>query len=314
MVAFIDFLQAIINWGEEIFRTLSEFITSGPKEWYNRVLLYGYGAYNLPNRTNYDSGKTVSGYFYEKVYRLAGGSGEGSAITGCLSDFSSVKNKTGTDKMFKGAEAEYVLSGSTSELQNQSAAFVELYLFRLLLDLLPVLTNEQLSAIAAVAGPGSLLIKLAVVLAEPMLDCIVLVNGGKEYLFKKTIYFSYSGFVILQKDLTDITSISENLKGKIEDAITARNGNPAEKGLCDASYTEHMLLLTLLSVNQTTFMRRIQNLIQMEAAANSQAFDLDKAYTYIYSDVKYTLNPMFNIDSLTKNGLFTATRRQYSGY
>ena len=48
--------------------------------------------------------------------------------------------------------------------------------------------------------------------------------------------------------------------------------------------------------------------------ASEYTFNLDNAYTYIYSDVEYTLNPMFHLDELTQNGLFHATSRQYTGY
>lgn len=315
--AVAEFLTSIIAWVAETLVNLVTFIASGPTEWYNSLLLYGYAAYNLPNRTNYTSGKTVAGYSYNKIYQLAGGSNRAATITGSLKDLATIGNTTGTDKMFKGAEAEYVLVGSTSELQNQSVAFFDLYLFRLVLDLIPVLKNPEVSAISAVAGPGAWVVKLAIALAEPMLDCIILVNGGKEYFFKETVYLSYSGFVILQNDLVGITSISKNLQGKIKDTIKAHNGTPTEKGVCDGSYSEHMLVLMLLSVNQQTYMQRVQNLIQMEAAVQNEskfAFDLDKAYTYIYTDVTYTLNPMFNIDSLTDNGLFTTTSKKYAGY
>ena len=187
----------------------------------------------------------------------------------------------------------------------------------MVLDLFPVLKNSQVSSIAALAGPGAWVVKLAIALAEPMLDTIILVNGGKEFLFKDTVYLSYSGFVILQNDLVGITSISGSLQDKIKDTIKAHNGTPDEKGFCDASYTEHMLLLMLLSVNQQTFLQRTQNLIQMEAATNYKSeyvFDLDKTYSYVYTDISYTLNPMLNIDSLTNNGLFTVNSKKYSGY
>lgn len=317
LVSIAEFLASIVLWVGETLVNLYTFVTSGPKEWYNSLLLYGYGAYNLPNRTNYNSGKTVTGYSYNKIYSLAGGTNGSANITGSLKQLSTIGNASGSDRMFKGAEAEYVLVGSTSELQNQSVAFFDLYLFRLVLDLIPVLKNTEVSAISALAGPGAWVVKLAIALAEPMLDCIVLVNGGKEYLIKQTVYLSYSGFVVLQNDLVGITSISSTLQDKMKDTIKAHNGSPTEKGMFDASYTEHMLLLMMLSISQQTFLQRLQNLIQMETAAKNQsdyAFDLDKAYTYIYSDVEYTLNPMLNLDSLTSNGLFTASSQQYTGY
>lgn len=315
--AIVEFLVAIVAWVGGTLVNLVTYIASGPKEWYNGLLLYGYGAYNFPNRTNYNSGETVSGYSYDKVYQLAGGRNRAASVTGTLSDLASFGNASGSDGMFKGAQSEYLLVGSTSELQNQSVAFFNLYLFRLVLDIIPVLKNSEVSSIAALAGPGAWVVKLAIVLAEPMLDTIILVNGGKEYLIKDTVYLSYSGLVILQNDLVGITSISSNLQNKLKDTIEAHNGTPTEKGLLDASYTEHMLLLLLLCVDQQTFMQRVQNLVQTEAAEHYKSdftFDLDKAYTYIDSQVTYTLNPMLKIDSLTKNGLFTATSRQYAGY
>lgn len=78
---------------------------------------------------------------------------------------------------------------------------------------------------------------------------------------------------LLEKDLVGITSISKNLQDKIKDTIEAHNGKPEEKAKIeiDLSYTEHMLILLMLSVNQTTYMQRMQNLIQLEGAAKNDA-------------------------------------------
>ena len=313
-----EFLLAVITWIGEACVNLACYIGSGPKEWYNNLLLYGYGAYNMPNRTNCTDGKTLSGYSYSNIFDMAGGQYTHN-LTGAIADFSSMSNLTGNDKMFKGAEAEYLLVGSTSEMMNQSAAFFDLYLLRLVLDLGPILKNGEVTQISSLAGPGAWVVKLAIILAEPMLDTIILVNGGKEEFLKDKIYFTYSGFVILQNDLVGITAISENLQNKIKDTIKAHNGTPTDDRLVkvDISYTEHMLLLYLLCVPQETYIQRMQNLIQMEAACKHETeydFELDQAYTYIYSNVKYTLNPMFKLDSLSQNGAFTAESKQYIGY
>lgn len=316
-----EFLTAIISWVAETLVNLVSYVASGPKEWYNSLLLYGYAAYNLPNRTNYDSGKTLAGYSYSKIFDMAGGVKRGDAITGSISELSTLTNSSGSDKMFKGAEAEYILVGSTNELMNQSVAFFDLYLFRLVCDLIPVLKNGEVSAMAALAGPGSWVVKLAIALAEPMLDTVILVNSSSssQYIYKKTLYLTGSGITLLLQDLTNITGVSQNLKDKIKDSIVAKNGDASavDKGIIDATYTEHLLLLMLLSVNQQTYMQRLQNIIQLEAMVKNESdftFELSKAYTYINTDVTYTLNPMFNIDSLTDNGLFTANSNQYAGY
>ena len=319
--AIAEFLTAIISWVAESLVNLVSYVASGPKEWYNSLLLYGYAAYNLPNRTNYDSGKTLAGYSYNNIFTMAGGIKRGDAITGSISELSTLTNSSGSDKMFKGAEAEYILVGSTNELMNQSVAFFDLYLFRLVCDLIPVLKNGEVSAMAALAGPGSWVVKLAIALAEPMLDTIILVNSSKssQYIYKKTLYLTGSGITLLLQDLTSIAGVSQNLKDKIKDSIIAKNGDASviDKGIIDATYTEHLLLLLLLSVNQQTYMQRLQNIIQLEAAVKNESdfkFELSRAYTFINTDVAYTLNPMFNLDSLTGNGLFTATSKRYSGY
>lgn len=320
--AIAEFLTAIIAWVAESLVNLTLYVASGPKEWYNSLLLYGYAAYNLPNRTNYDSGKTLAGYSYNNIFTMAGGIKRGDAITGSISELSTLTNSSGSDKMFKGAEAEYILVGSTNELMNQSVAFFDLYLFRLVCDLIPILKNEEVSAMAALAGPGSWVVKLAIAIAEPMLDTIILVNSGKSSQYvvnKKPLYLTGSGITLLLQDLTNITGVSQNLKDMIRDSIIAKNGDAStiKAGFIDATYTEHLLLLMLLSVNQQTYMQRLQNIIQLEAAANNESdfkFELSEAYTFIKTDVAYTLNPMFNLDSLTGNGLFTATSKRYSGY
>lgn len=311
-----SFFAAIITWIGDTFVGLIRLLASGPKQWYNSLLLSGYGAYNLPNRTTYSSESTVNGADFGDIYHMGGGVDGAPSFSTSLNEFAKLADAAGSDPMFKGAETEYLLCGSPSEIKNQGAVFFNLYMLRMVLDIYPVLKNPQLSTIAAATGPCAWIVKVAAVLAEPMLDTIILVNGGSEYLFKKTIYLSYSGIVTLQKDLAGCTGLSENLKNKIADTITAHNGTPADDGLFDASYTEHMIIL-LLTMDREDFLKRMQNLIQMEAAQNHRdngGFDLDKAYTYVKSDVSYTLNPMFRIDGLMHNGLFTATTTQYCGY
>lgn len=316
LTATAKFLTAVVSWVTESLVNLARYIASGPTEWYNGLLLYGYGAYNMPNRTTCRSESTLSDYSFKKVFELGGGSYDKN-ITGSLKALKNISNQSGNDSMFKGAQTEYLIVGSNSEIYNQSCTFFDLYLLRLALDIIPVFKNPEVSTIAAAAGPGAWVVKLAIALAEPMLDTLVLVNEGKSYILKDTVYLSYSGIPILLNDLNEMTGFSKNVKNKIKDTIKAKNGTPKENGKFDASYTEHMLLLLLLSVSPETYLKRMQNLIQLETAEkhkNDYVFKLNKSYTYIYSEVNYTLNPMFKLDGLTRNGLFSATSKNYLGY
>ena len=319
--AVIKFFGAVISWTEEVLVNAFNTLNNGAKELYNSLLLYGYGSYNMPNRTTYSEGKTLSGYKYSDIFELAGGVYRNDRFKGGFDTLDSLNNDSGTDHMFKGAETEYLLVGSKNEIQNQAVSFVDLYIFRMVLDLLPILRSEQVNMISSVPGPLSLLVKAAIIIAEPMLDTIILVNSNKakEYINKKIIYLTPAGVTLLLQDLADVSGVSQTLKDKIKDTIVAKNGdaNKAETGKFNATYTEHMLLLLMLSVGQQTFLHRVQNLIQMETAyehAGDYEFNLDGSYTYIYSDISYVLNPMFALEGLTKNGPFTVSIRRYSGY
>ena len=319
--AVVKFLGAVVSWTVEIVGNAFNVLNNGVGEFYNSVLLYGYGAYNMPNRTTYSSGKSLSGYNYGDIFELAGGVYRSDRFKGGFDSLDSLSNNSGINRMFKGAETEYLLIGSKNEIQNQAISFVDLYIFRMALDLLPILKSQQVNAMATAAGPLSLLVKIAVVLAEPMLDTIILVNSdkAKEYLNKQMLYLTPTGITLLLQDLADASGVSQTLKDKLKDTIVANNGDATkvEKGKFNATYTEHMLLLMMLSVSQQTFLERVQNLIQMEAGyehAGDYNFDLDKSYTYLDCEISYVLNPMFALDGLTENGPFSVSIQRYSGY
>ncbi len=317
--ALVNFLGAVITWAGELIDGIVTFALK-PSEWYNNLILYGYGVYNMPNRLNYSSGKTISGYSYSAIYENAGGTNMPKTLMGSLKEFGDIGNQIGDSKMFKGAEAEYLLIGSNSELLNQSVSFIYIYLFRLLLDIGPVLKNKELNGIALMAGPLAWLVKVVVILAEPIVDTLFIVNGKSEYMFKNTIYLSYSGMLEVQKKLIDISNISDDLKDKIKKYVDNHNGISPYKGSFEMDYKEHLLLLTICYVKQYKYLKRMQNLIQMETYVACEKdspgtnFKLDKAYTFMQTDVTYTLQPLFAIDSLTKNGYFTKNRKQYFGY
>lgn len=127
-------------------------------------------------------------------------------------------------------------------------------------------------------------------------------------------------------ELSKATEVTEGSKTLFEDYEKKQNtkfGRFAKRkglfgsGVCSMGYNEYMKLMMLLSVSQEDLLKRIQNIIQMESAQQYRTqhqFKLDRAYTYIYSKADVTLNPMFHLDTLTKNGLFRFHREAYSGY
>ncbi len=319
LTSLVEFLGAAIKWAEETIVNLVTFL-SQPSEYYNALLLYGYGVYNMPNRINYSDGKTLTGYSYSDVYKNAGGKKLSKTLKDSLKSFSDIGDQTGDNKMFKGAEAEYLLVGSKSERLNQSVSFVDIYLFRLLLDIVPILKNDQVTTISSMAGPLAWLVKAAVILTEPVLDTVFLVNGESDYLIKNTVYLSFSGMIEMQKRIVRIADIPKSLKDKIQKYIDNHNVASGYEGNFKMDYKEHLLMLMVCAVNQNEFLTRLQNLVQMEAYVAGEKdspgtnFRLEKAYTFLQTNVRYTLKPIFAIDSLTKNGYFTKSKKQYFGY
>lgn len=312
------FLVAVVAWIANTLGGLISLIASGPKEIYNTFILYGYGIYNMPNRLTCTSKSTVSGYKYINSFNMAGGklSEYQKGFGGSLKNLAKETNQSGSAKMFKGAVSEYLLVGANSERMNQSVTFVKIYLLRLALDIYNVFTNPQITALSAAAGPGAMLVKVAIAMVQPLLDTIFLVNGVDQYLINPTMYFTYQGAVILQQNLIKCSGVSSNLKKMLGEAVTNANGKPGVGGTFEAGYGEHILIL-MIAVKQDEFIKRIKNVIQMEGSKkyeNSGGFKLSKAYTYVQANVNYELNPMFTLEGLTDHGAFTGKVTKYTGY
>ena len=314
MGAIVTFLGAIVTWAEGLLNALN----NGMTDLVGNFITFGYGVYNVPNRTNCTDGKALTGYSYSTLFTKAGGSWDDyGGKAGKLSDLQNQSNTAGTDTMFKGAVGEYLLVGANSEKLNQSCTFLKLYLLRLVLDVFHVMNSNFVNTIALTAGPGAFLVKFCFVLIEPFLDCMFLVNGVSQYIWKKHSYFEYQGLVQLGNDIAQMLQnggvISGNVKSIIDKQIKYANGTPDMVGYCSSGYTEHLLLLMLTVPNQS-YMNRLKNVIQMEGKAQDEDFKLSKTYTYVYTEVSYTLNPMFNIKGLTDGAAFTGKTVQYAGY
>ena len=95
---------------------------------YERLLIMSYMAYNLPNRTNYSDGKTLTGYQYAKAALAPSVTGSNIPLIGdILSAFTPNRNYS-----FSGAELEYIIWGNQSELANQFGVFMEYSLYKTL--------------------------------------------------------------------------------------------------------------------------------------------------------------------------------------
>ena len=312
-----EFLVGIIAWVTETCINLVKLVASGT-EIYDTFLLSAYSVYNMPCRTTYSSGSSLSGYSYNKIFTKMGGV-SGNKFTGSMSDLSTLMSSTatGSDPAFKGAEVEYLLIGGDNELLNQSAAFFNVYMLRMILDLIPIFKNTQVQTMAGSATVAGWVVYLALIIAEPMIDTLLLVNNQSTYLIKDQVYLTPGGMVLLIQTLPSLTGLSSASKQTIKNSMVAANGEPKASGTLKMNYQEHMMVLLLLTTEQPKILSRMANVIQMEAAENykgSYTFDLDKSNTYLKATVSGTLNSMFDMEALTDGGPFSITRTRLIGY
>lgn len=329
------FLAAIVAFAWDLLTGLTSLATSGLSEMYNSLLLTGYVTYTLPNRTNYSGGKTLTGYSYSKVFQdLAGGSSS-NQISGTIQNFSDTGNLSVSHPLFYGAELEYVAAGTNNEITNQISVVAAIFLMRIICDFDPVTSDEWIlmeEALGNACSGGILgtVYKYVMILVEAFFDTLILVNGGKEYLFKDNIYMSPTGYDILLEDIISCSGLSYSSKSTLKDCVKEKQqkeeeyygvksekGDTKRQGTLEMDYRETVMFICLLTVKQETMLKRIQNIVQMEAAYNYRAqfnFDLDEACTYIRTDVTGFLNPLFPLDGLGSDGPFAFQRTQYTGY
>lgn len=326
----VKFFVSVLHWIETRFVNLATLILDLPK-FYHHLLMYGYAAYDLPNRAVYKDGKTLTGYGYSEIFNLAGGSADKltAVITsgGSLLDFSGMHDESGSDPMFKGAELEYMLTGANSEYVSQAAAFFDYYMFRFVADIVAVSKSDILEAVSTL-GPVRIALTIIFMIMEPFFDVVILANGGKEYLFKKTAYMSVKGLPALVKDLVDVSSLTDDMKGDIKKTFgdagkkgkgskpwMEAGGLATKDGILEMDYTEHGLLLLLICAPEQIYLKRLQNLIQLEAKENYKGkvdFSLTKAYTCISSNASYKLNPMVKLDSRMTSGVTVKKKKDLS--
>ena len=331
LINLAKFLAGLVTWMAEHFINLAKFLVNY-QEYYHAFLLYGYAAYNLPNRTTYKKGSTLTGYSFQKVFSLAGGSDKGGK-GGAMSDIASLGNNSGSDPMFKGAELEYMLTGANSEYTAQAGAFFDGYMLRLMVDCYAVFNSDILKALSGL-GPVRIVATVIFLLLEPFLDMVILVNGGTQVLFKTTAYLSTKGLPHLAQDMAGILDLSDDQKSTLGGMFERERGggsstgtevavyhdDPAKHGGQDGSgktndknemgyfpldYTAHGAILMILCTPYDQYTDRMQNLIQLEAKEKHKKdfdFDINKAYTSVHSDNKYKLNIFMNLSPTLTGG------------
>ncbi len=332
-------VTAIVNLTAKTVEKISElvgWVANGDWEKFGELLLMsGYMTHNLPNRTLVDKaeitisssveyktklkGETLTGFKYSdiltpsKVFSSGVGANkeEGESSISALADFMNDSLNGGTDKMFRGAELEYILAGTQSEVMNQSVVFMQIYFLRLLLDLVPVFTDPAVSTMAASATIACWAVYLIEVFAEPLCDTVLLVNGSQEVNFiKRSCYLTPTGADNLVSALSNIVTDNEGVKNSFKNSLNGKFGTKTSNfidGILPMGYDTHCMLILMFTTTTDDMLRRLANLAQLESNyyysqnGASFTFDIAKAYTGISASADVEFDSFIKIFQTNNN-------------
>lgn len=315
-------IQAMLNIALSKFNGLIGFVTNlaggNIGTIYEDLVIAAYVRHNLTNRATIVSGNEtesgLTGFSYEDIVRPNDGSESNTLTEGIegIVDFVQAiqAGGVGADENFIRAEQEYVLIGSNSEYFNQLMTFMDIYSMRFVLNLLPVFTDTCVNTIATAATIGAFLVYLIYLVAEPLLDTIILVNGGEVGLIKDGCWMTPSGITEYLSRLAEHVTENPEVSGlinsggqdladkmKTDFSISSSLGAPGE--FMTTGYDTHLFLLLMIQTNGDSMIARIRDIINLETTAYyksiDQEFDINKAYTAITIEAEVRFNPFFDV-------------------
>ena len=309
----------ISTFVSNIGRLIKDFFANLEEKVFSNLMVPAYLGYNVPSRTTYSgSALTGSGYKLPK---------KGDALQGYA---------------FYGAELEYIIAGENSERLNQAAVFGLVYVMRFFFDLAFVCTNREVRTIAKAAasgtfGLGGLLVFMLYALGEPLVDALILSNGGNVPIIKNVLYLTPSGITDLIGAFYHLTLSDEQKNDAYKDIVKVMSAGEASDEFAETftdaerkhgktvlktmtvDYTKTLILSMALFKSEDDLLKRFADVIQMEAAYQNAAgiinafnFNLDKSYTCVRASGSFSANEFIKVSEFA--GLDSSKRVVYRGY
>lgn len=324
-----DLLKSIVKIAEDMFVSINELRNSvkdgDVQALYEKLLISGYMRHNLPCRLDtkekYETagdrtkvrvelkGMGLTGMEFNDIARPSDFLEQTvyeSNFQGLGDTLEKMKNNSDPDRMFKGAELEYIRAGTNSEIANQIICFFDIYFLRLLLDLPFIFTNKEVNAVAAGASVAAWVVYILYIVAEPFCDTLLLVNEKCVPLIRTKCWLTASGVDDFIKKMG-----SAVLGDELEEEINKYTNKHTEKktessgGLLDdtedegSDYRTHMLIVLFLYVDRDTQLQHLSNLIQLETTEyyrqQKKEFEMSKTYTVVDISAKVTFHPFFDL-------------------
>lgn len=290
-----------------------------------KILIAEYLTKSLANRTNKLTGSDLyTGYKFANVQFAKTKELDGYAVVGGLSALiNTLKGmaRGGEDKIFCGAELEYILTGSSMEIANQAAVFLQIYLVRLIFDIVPVVIDDEVKLMAKALGAasfgiGTVVVYIVELFVQPLIETITIVNGGNINLWNSVIYLTPSGVVCALGHLTSFKLTEEQSKelkmgfseiSKIQDSIDIKSvlkSNLKDNDGYTWDYDNYCFVLLMLTGETDSVMHRLANVMYMEANAyyGEGNFDIEKTYTSVTGTVSGQYQVLLPFDHLSDTG------------
>ena len=350
--AVVDTIRSIVQLTQKIITKISEvagYITSGQLgKFYELLLMSSYVTHDLPNRTNagntsvdfsFDNGvvwstqlmgKSLTNFPYQNIVVPPRQGGTGFSGLDGLTTFLANAHNGGSERMFRGAELEYIVAGTKSEIMNQTITFLDIYLLRFLMDVVVVFTDPGVATMATAATIAAWAVYLLVMIGEPLCDAILLVNNEESYLVKKSCYLTPAGIPKLIGKLADIAIKNPSINGAAKDALTSsisgkldglKGSNTFNSGgYFPMSYDTHMLLVLFVTTSENDLLTRLANIIQLESNMYYSKkgagfnFDIKKTYTSITTETTIQYNSFLSIFEFNDTSVFTKTYKKSRSY
>lgn len=277
---------------------LSAFGNGDYDELYEKLIISGYMRHNLPSRVDAGDLSFIAGssqtmvrlkgngiannFPYNEIPRPAAFTGQtiqdGESIdfTGLGKLIDDIGGETGTDTMFKGAELEYIRAGTSSELANQVICFFDLYFLRLILDVVRVIRDDEVRMLAASASIAAWVVYIIYILAEPLCDTLLMVNGIEVPLIKTQCYLTVGGITGFMKRL-----------------------NSAGQERTGEAYKKHMLILLFIYVTPEDQLTRLKRIIDLETTMyytqQGGGFNINNTFTAVQIEADVKFSPFFDL-------------------
>lgn len=320
-----DTMRAVMGVVQSNLTSIGEIVadaaTGNTRGLYERLLISGYMRHNLPCRLDakyildgVDGAPSgLTGFSFADIPQVST-SGRLESLTGGFTGLATfienMQQGYGSDQMFKAAQLEYIRAGTNSEIANQAITFFDLYFLRLLLDLPAVFRDGEVKAVASAATVAAWVVYILYILVEPFCDTLLLVNGAEVPFVKGKCWLvpsQISNFISRIGEATLGDPLKEQLDSFMAESGFGGDTSGGTSGT-DTDYRTHMLILLLIFVKPEDQIKRLQDLIEMEAQVyyqeQGESFQMSKTYTAVTVSGKADLGVLLDLGKASGGGTF----------